>query len=71
MRATHVEPPPAGEHPTLRFMGPAGCVLAPHLRPECASHCCALASARWRREHRAEVITILQLKAQIRRAVRA
>ncbi len=27
-------------HPTLRFMGAAGCVVPPHLRPLCAVHVC-------------------------------
>lgn len=28
------------DHPTLPFMGPDGCVVAPHLRPICAVHVC-------------------------------
>lgn len=31
-------------HPTLRFMGPNGCVLEPHLRPLCTLHTCAVNS---------------------------
>jgi hypothetical protein len=27
-------------HPTLRFMGPAGCVVPPYLRPLCSVHVC-------------------------------
>jgi hypothetical protein len=29
-----------GWHPTLPFMGPAGCTVAPHLRPICTAHTC-------------------------------
>jgi len=28
------------DHPTLPFMGPNGCTVAPHLRPICAIHVC-------------------------------
>lgn len=27
-------------HPTLPFMGPTGCTVAPHLRPLCTIHTC-------------------------------
>ena len=29
-----------GWHPTLPFMGPTGCTVAPHLRPICTAHTC-------------------------------
>jgi hypothetical protein len=29
-------------HPTLPFMGPKGCTVAPHLRPICSVHTCAV-----------------------------
>ena len=29
-------------HPTLRFMGPQGCTVEPHLRPLCTLHTCAI-----------------------------
>ena len=29
-------------HTTLRFMGPDGCTVAPHLRPLCTLHTCAI-----------------------------
>lgn len=29
-----------GWHPTLPFMGPASCTVAPHLRPICTAHTC-------------------------------
>lgn len=29
-------------HITLRFMGPNGCVIAPHLRPLCTFHVCSI-----------------------------
>ena len=32
-------------HPTLRFMGPDGCTVAPHLRPLCTLHVCSIADA--------------------------
>lgn len=28
------------DHPTLKFMGPTGCTVAPHLRPTCTLHNC-------------------------------
>ncbi len=31
---------PPQNHPTLRYMGPEGCVVPPHLRPLCAVHVC-------------------------------
>ena len=31
-------------HPTLRFMGPNGCTVEPHLRPLCTLHTCAVNS---------------------------
>lgn len=33
------------EHPTLKFMGPTGCVVEPHLRPLCTLHTCAINGA--------------------------
>lgn len=33
---------PAHYHPTLKFMGPTGCTVAPHLRPSCTLHTCAI-----------------------------
>jgi hypothetical protein len=39
----HVELPETG-HPTLPFMGPEGCTVAPHLRPLCTVHTCQIAS---------------------------
>jgi len=32
------------DHPTLPFMGPTGCVVAPHLRPLCSVHTCDINS---------------------------
>lgn len=29
-------------HPTLPLMGPTGCIAAPHLRPHCTLHTCAI-----------------------------
>lgn len=34
---TELEPT---DHPTLPFMGPKGCTIAPHLRPLCTLHLC-------------------------------
>lgn len=31
-------------HPTLPFMGPGGCTVAPHLRPVCSVHTCGIGS---------------------------
>ena len=31
-------------HPKLPFMGPTGCVVPPHLRPDCTLHTCAINS---------------------------
>lgn len=28
------------DHPTLPFLGPNGCVVPPHLRPNCTVHVC-------------------------------
>lgn len=28
------------DHPTLKFMGPKGCIVEPHLRPLCTLHTC-------------------------------
>jgi hypothetical protein len=33
---------PTGHHPTLKFMGPDGCIVEPHLRPWCTLHTCAI-----------------------------
>ena len=30
------------DHPTLPFMGEAGCVVLPHLRPLCTFHVCSI-----------------------------
>lgn len=30
------------DHPTLKFMGPNGCTVEPHLRPLCTYHTCAI-----------------------------
>jgi hypothetical protein len=38
-----VEVKPTG-HPTLPFMGPNGCTIAPYLRPLCTFHTCAINS---------------------------
>lgn len=38
-----VLPSPTG-HATLKYMGPAGCILEPHLRPICTVHTCAINS---------------------------
>lgn len=35
---------PAHHHPTLKFMGPNGCIVEPHLRPWCTLHTCAINS---------------------------
>ena len=29
-------------HPTLKFMGPTGCIVEPYLRPLCTLHTCAV-----------------------------
>jgi hypothetical protein len=29
-------------HPNLKFMGPDGCTVPPHLRPSCTLHTCAI-----------------------------
>jgi hypothetical protein len=31
-------------HPTLKFMGPSGCIVEPHLRPLCTLHVCSVNS---------------------------
>ena len=31
-------------HPKLKFMGPSGCTVAPHLRPMCTLHVCCINS---------------------------
>lgn len=31
-------------HERLPFMGPTGCIVAPHLRPWCTMHTCAINS---------------------------
>jgi hypothetical protein len=28
------------DHPTLPFLGPQGCIVAPHMRPICSVHVC-------------------------------
>lgn len=33
------------DHPKLPLMGPNGCTAAPHLRPNCTAHTCAVNSA--------------------------
>ncbi len=30
------------DHPILKFMGPTGCTVEPHLRPLCTLHTCAI-----------------------------
>jgi hypothetical protein len=32
------------EHPKLKYMGPTGCTVEPHLRPLCTLHTCAVNS---------------------------
>lgn len=29
-------------HPSLKFMGPTGCIVEPHWRPLCTFHTCAV-----------------------------
>lgn len=33
---------PLTHHPTLKFMGPNGCTVPPHLRPHCTLHTCEI-----------------------------
>lgn len=40
----NVELKPIGQHPTLKFMSPEGCTVAPHLRPLCTMHTCDISS---------------------------
>lgn len=35
---------PRTDHPTLPFMGPTGCTVAPYLRPICSLHQCGICS---------------------------
>ena len=54
LEATGRPVPPRGKHPTLRFMGENGCVVAPELRPGCSGYVCPERLARdrdLRRKH--------------------
>ena len=31
---------PVTDHPTMKYMGPEGCVLPPHYRPQCSGYVC-------------------------------
>lgn len=47
--ASRGEPLTPTGHPTLPLMGTSGCVAAPHLRPLCTLHTCAIGSIGFKR----------------------
>lgn len=52
-------------HPTLPFMGPTGCVVAPHLRPICALHTCEINSVGVKRGDEAWTSVYFDLRNRI------
>lgn len=53
------------DHPTLPFMGPNGCVVAPHFRPLCTFHTCEMNGMGFKKNDLAWTEKYFELREQI------
>jgi len=55
-------------HPTLKFMGPGGCVVPPHLRPLCTLHVCSINSLGFDPRDQEFTVKYFAIRGKIERA---